>query len=155
MFCVSKDPPAAQLKWKEKLDLKIGLLSDQSANFLKSLGMINEKGGTIRSHFVAVDGKIAGIEYKVKPDQSCPLALETISAIEVRNDSNTSKTLAEKGEKKIAEDEKIGERIEQPEKEAEVVATEPGNNVISSAEAAPEKKAESEGPVETSANDGA
>ena len=76
MLGISKDPPAAQKKWKEKNQLPFPLLSDADAEVQKAWGVWKEKSlygrkfmGTERTTVViGADGKVERIFPKVKVD---------------------------------------------------------------------------------------
>jgi thioredoxin-dependent peroxiredoxin len=71
---ISKDPPEAQKKWKEKLGLPFPLLSDPDARVQQAWGVWKEKNmygkkvmGTERTTVVVgADGKVERIFRKVK-----------------------------------------------------------------------------------------
>jgi peroxiredoxin Q/BCP len=71
---ISKDPPAALKKWKEKLGLPFPLLSDPDAEVQKAWGVWKEKNmygkkvmGTERTTVVVgADGKVERVFPKVK-----------------------------------------------------------------------------------------
>jgi peroxiredoxin Q/BCP len=71
---VSKDPPAALQRWKEKLGLPFPLLSDADAKVQKAWGVWKEKSmygkkvmGTERTTvLVGPDGKVERVFPKVK-----------------------------------------------------------------------------------------
>jgi peroxiredoxin Q/BCP len=73
---ISKDPPAAQRKFKEKYRLPFPLLSDQDLEVQKAWGAWGKKNmygkmveGTIRTTvLVGADGKVEAIFPKVKVD---------------------------------------------------------------------------------------
>ena len=73
---ISKDPPAALKKWKEKLGLPFPLLSDADAEVQKAWGVWKEKNmygkkvmGTERTTVVVgPDGKVEQVFPKVKVD---------------------------------------------------------------------------------------
>ncbi len=74
MLGISKDAPAAQKRWKEKLELPFPLLSDEDAAVQKAWGVWKEKNmygkkvmGTERTTvIVGPDGKVERIFPKVK-----------------------------------------------------------------------------------------
>ena len=76
MVGISKDPPAAQRKWKEKLGLPFPLLSDEDTEVQQAWGVWKEKNmygkkvmGIARTTFIiGPDGKIEHIFEKVKPE---------------------------------------------------------------------------------------
>jgi len=71
---ISKDPPAAQRKFKERYQLPFPLLSDESTEALRAYGAFGEKNmygrkveGTIRTTVVVgPDGKVEQVFPKVK-----------------------------------------------------------------------------------------
>jgi peroxiredoxin Q/BCP len=71
---ISRDPPAALKKWKEKLGLPFPLLSDPDAEVQKAWGVWKEKNmygkkvmGTERTTVVVgADGKVERVFPKVK-----------------------------------------------------------------------------------------
>jgi peroxiredoxin Q/BCP len=71
---ISKDPPAVQKRWKEKLELPFPLLSDADAEVQRAWGVWKEKNmygkqvmGTERTTVViGPDGKVERIFPKVK-----------------------------------------------------------------------------------------
>ena len=73
---ISKDAPAAQKKWKEKLGLPFPLLSDADVEVQKAWGVWKEKNmygkksmGIERTTFIIDErGKIASIFRKVRVD---------------------------------------------------------------------------------------
>jgi peroxiredoxin Q/BCP len=73
---ISKDPPAAQKRWKEKLGLPFPLLSDEDAEVQKAWGVWKEKNmygkkvmGTERTTVViGAGGKVERVFPKVKVD---------------------------------------------------------------------------------------
>jgi thioredoxin-dependent peroxiredoxin len=73
---ISRDPPDAQRKWKEKYELPFPLLSDPDARIHQAWGAWGEKNlygkkveGAIRtSVLVGADGKVEKIFPKVKVD---------------------------------------------------------------------------------------
>ena len=74
MAGVSKDPPAALARWKEKLGLDFPLLSDPDAEVQQAYGVWKEKNmygkkawGTERTTVViGADGKVEKVFPKVK-----------------------------------------------------------------------------------------
>ncbi len=76
MVGISKDPPAALARWKEKLGLPFPLLSDEDVQVQKAWGVWKEKSmygkkvmGTERTTvLVGPDGKVERIFPKVKVD---------------------------------------------------------------------------------------
>jgi peroxiredoxin Q/BCP len=73
---ISKDPPDAQRKFKEKYELPFPLLSDEDAKVQQAWGVWQEKSmygkksmGTVRTTvLVGPDGKVEKIFPKVKVD---------------------------------------------------------------------------------------
>jgi peroxiredoxin Q/BCP len=71
---ISKDPPAAQKRWKEKLGLPFPLLSDEDTEVQQAWGVWKEKNmygkqvmGTERTTVVVgPDGKVVQVLPKVK-----------------------------------------------------------------------------------------
>ncbi len=71
---ISKDPPDAQRKWKEKLGLPVPLLSDPDAEVQRAWGAWGEKNmygkrveGTLRTTVLGgADGKVEKVFSKVK-----------------------------------------------------------------------------------------
>ncbi len=74
MVGISRDPPAAQKKWKEKHDLPFPLLSDADHRVQEAWGVWQEKNmygkkvmGTVRTTvLVGPDGKVERVFPKVK-----------------------------------------------------------------------------------------
>ncbi|CAK9785222.1 thioredoxin-like protein [Cutaneotrichosporon oleaginosum] len=56
VYGLSKDKPAAQLKWKTKKELKYHLLSDPESKLIKRLGAFIAPSNTKRSHFIFEKG---------------------------------------------------------------------------------------------------
>ena len=81
---ISPDKPAKQKKFTDKYDLNFALLSDEDHQVAQAYGAWGKKKnygkeyeGIIRSSFlVDEEGKIAQATYKVKPEDTVPLALE-------------------------------------------------------------------------------
>jgi len=73
---ISRDPPAAQKRWKEKNDLPFPLLSDADTRVQQSYGVWKEKNmygrkvmGTVRTTLlVDPEGKVEKVFSKVKVD---------------------------------------------------------------------------------------
>jgi peroxiredoxin Q/BCP len=73
---ISKDTPAAQLKFKEKYNLPFTLLADADKKVCQAFGVLKEKNmygkkviGIARTTFViGPDGKIVKVFENVKPD---------------------------------------------------------------------------------------
>ena len=84
---ISPDKPGAQKKFDEKFGLEFPLLSDTEHAAAKAYGAWGEKSmygkksmGIIRSSFlIDENGKIMGTWYKVKPEDTVPLAKEALS----------------------------------------------------------------------------
>jgi peroxiredoxin Q/BCP len=83
---ISKDPPAAQKRWKEKLGLPFPLLSDEDAEVQQAWGVWKEKNmygkkvkGTERTTVViGPDGKVERVFPKVKVDGHVASILESL-----------------------------------------------------------------------------
>lgn len=83
---ISKDAPAAQKKWKEKLGLPFPLLSDADVEVQKAWGVWKEKNmygkkvmGTVRTTVVlGPDGKVERIFPKVKVDGHVASVLDSL-----------------------------------------------------------------------------
>ena len=83
---ISKDPPAALRKWKEKLGLPFPLLSDEGAEVQKAWGVWKEKNmygkkvmGTERTTVVVgPDGKVEKVFPKVKVDGHVENVLDSL-----------------------------------------------------------------------------
>ena len=86
MIGISKDPPAAQKRWKEQLGLPFPLLSDPDAEVQKAWGVWKEKSmygkkvmGTERTTvLVGADGKVERIFPKVKVDGHVASVLDSL-----------------------------------------------------------------------------
>ena len=86
MVGISKDAPAAQKKWKEKLGLPFPLLSDPDAEVQKAFGVWKEKNmygkkvmGTERTTVViGPDGKVERVFPKVKVEGHVASVLESL-----------------------------------------------------------------------------
>jgi peroxiredoxin Q/BCP len=86
---ISADPPADQLKWKNKEALTYDLLSDPDHQVLEQLGVWGEKSmygkkymGVVRSHFVIdEDGRFADVQIGVSPTDSVERAVQQIDAM--------------------------------------------------------------------------
>ena len=84
---ISRDPPAAQRKWKEKLGLPFPLLSDEDVEVQKAWGVWKEKSmygkkvmGTERTTVVVgPDGRVEKIFPKVKVDKHADEVLQALS----------------------------------------------------------------------------
>jgi peroxiredoxin Q/BCP len=83
---VSKDTPAAQKKWKEKLGLPFPLLSDADTTVQQAYGVWQEKNmygnkvmGTVRTTVViGPDGKVEKVFPKVKVEGHVAEVLESL-----------------------------------------------------------------------------
>jgi len=83
---ISKDTPAAQKRWKEKLGLPFPLLSDPDAAVQKVWGVWKEKNmygkkvmGTERTTVVVgADGKVEQVFAKVKVDGHVASVLDSL-----------------------------------------------------------------------------
>ena len=81
---ISPDKPGKQKKFDDKHDLDFGLLSDEDHQVARAYGAWGKKKmygkeyeGIIRSSFLIDEaGKITRATYRVKPDDTVPLALE-------------------------------------------------------------------------------
>ena len=81
---ISPDKPAKQRKFADKYDLNFALLSDEDHQVAQAYGAWGKKKnygkeyeGIIRSSFLIDEkGLIAQAKYKVKPEDTVPLALE-------------------------------------------------------------------------------
>lgn len=86
MLGISKDAPAAQKKWKEKLGLPFPLLSDADTAVQQAWGVWKEKNmygkkvmGTERTTVViGPDGKVEQVFPKVKVDGHVASVLESL-----------------------------------------------------------------------------
>lgn len=84
---ISPDEPNKQQKFDEKYSLGFRLLSDADHKAAKAYGVWGEKSmygkkymGIIRSSFlIDEDGKLIGVWYKVKPEDTISKALETLN----------------------------------------------------------------------------
>ena len=83
---ISPDLPEKQLRFAQKYDLKIPLLSDPERKTVRAYGAWGTKNmygkqveGMFRSAFL-LDGKgrVIGAWYKIKPDATVPKALEIL-----------------------------------------------------------------------------
>lgn len=85
---VSPDKPQTQKKFAQKYGLGFPLLSDPEHTAARAYGAWGEKilygkktEGIIRSAFlINEEGKIVGAWYKVKPEDTVPLALKALAA---------------------------------------------------------------------------
>jgi thioredoxin-dependent peroxiredoxin len=83
---ISRDPPAAQRRWKEKLGLPFPLLSDEDAEIQKAYGVWKEKNmygkkvmGTERTTVVVgPDGKVEQVFPKVKVEGHVAAVLDAL-----------------------------------------------------------------------------
>ena len=86
MLGISKDPPAALKRWKEKLGLPFPLLSDEDVEVQKAWGVWKEKSmygkkvmGTERTTvLVGPDGKVERIFPKVKVEGHVAAVLQAV-----------------------------------------------------------------------------
>ena len=86
MVGISKDPPAAQKKWKEQHDLPFPLLSDADHRVQEAWGVWQEKNmygkkvmGTVRTTvLVGPDGKVERVFPKVKVEGHVAGVLEVL-----------------------------------------------------------------------------
>ena len=86
MLGISKDPPAALKRWKEKLGLPFPLLSDEDVEVQKAWGVWKEKSmygkkvmGTERTTvLVGPDGKVEKIFPKVKVEGHVASVLDSL-----------------------------------------------------------------------------
>ncbi len=86
MVGISKDPPSALARWKEKLGLPFPLLSDEDVEVQKAWGVWKEKSmygkkvmGTERTTvLVAPDGKVEKVFPKVKVEGHVASVLESL-----------------------------------------------------------------------------
>jgi peroxiredoxin Q/BCP len=83
---ISKDPPATQRRWKEKLGLPFPLLSDEDTSVQQAWGVWKEKSlygkksmGTERTTVVVgPDGKVERVFPKVKVQGHVASVLESL-----------------------------------------------------------------------------
>lgn len=86
MVGISRDAPAAQKKWKQKLGLPFPLLSDEDAEVHEAFGVWKEKNmygkkvmGTERTTvLIGPDGKVEKVFPKVKVDGHVASVLESL-----------------------------------------------------------------------------
>lgn len=86
---ISPDLPDRQMKFDLKYKLGFPLLSDTDSKVARAYGVWGEKSmygkkyeGIIRSSFLIDEkGKILGAWYKVKPDDTVPLAVAALKAV--------------------------------------------------------------------------
>ncbi len=86
MVGISKDPPATQLRWKEKLGLPFPLLSDEDTSVQQAWGVWKEKSlygktsmGTERTTVVVgPEGKVERVFPKVKVQGHVASVLESL-----------------------------------------------------------------------------
>lgn len=84
---ISPDPPDKQMKFDQKHKLGFPLISDPDNKVAKAYGAWGKKSmygkkfeGIIRSAFLIDEkAKVLQAWYKVKPDDTVPLALESLS----------------------------------------------------------------------------
>jgi peroxiredoxin Q/BCP len=84
---ISPDEPAKQRKFIEKNELNFQLLCDTEHKIAEAFGVWGEKSmygkkyfGIIRSSFLIDEkGKLIGVWYKVKPNDTVPKALEVLN----------------------------------------------------------------------------
>jgi peroxiredoxin Q/BCP len=83
---ISPDSAASHVGFKTKYDLPFRLLADEEHKVAELYGVWGEKSnygkkyfGVIRSHFVIdEEGRIVDVQYKVSPEDSVSLALQTL-----------------------------------------------------------------------------
>ncbi|KZT35032.1 AhpC-TSA-domain-containing protein [Sistotremastrum suecicum HHB10207 ss-3] len=81
VYCLSADPPSAQLKWQTKKHLPYPLISDKKRVLITALGA-GKNGKTARSHFIfEKGGKLIEKKQPVKPAESPVLALAFIKGL--------------------------------------------------------------------------
>ncbi|BEJ10685.1 hypothetical protein CspHIS471_0101070 [Cutaneotrichosporon sp. HIS471] len=82
VYGLSKDKPAAQLKWKTKKEFKYHLLSDPESKLIKRLGAFVLPNNTKRSHFIFEkgSGKLIDIALGVKAADDPKNALKFIES---------------------------------------------------------------------------
>lgn len=78
---LSADNAAAQTKFKEKQNLPYDLLCDPSKKLITLLGCKKTPSGTIRSHFIFVDGVLKVKKVKISPEASFKGALEQVTEL--------------------------------------------------------------------------
>ncbi len=86
MVGISKDPPSALKRWKEKLGLPFPLLSDEDAAVQKAFGVWKEKNmygkkvmGTERTTvLIGPDGKVERVFPKVKVEGHVASVLDSL-----------------------------------------------------------------------------
>lgn len=78
---LSADNAAAQSKFKEKQNLPYDLLCDPGKKLITLLGCKKSPSGTIRSHFIFVDGILKVKKVKVSPEASFKGALEQVNEL--------------------------------------------------------------------------
>ncbi len=85
---ISRDTPKAQAKWKAKYELPYTLLADTEAEVCNLFGVLKEKNmygkkvkGIERSTFlIAMDGTLAQVWEKVKPEGHAEAVLAAVKA---------------------------------------------------------------------------
>jgi peroxiredoxin Q/BCP len=82
VYGLSKDKPAAQLKWKTKKEFKYHLLSDPESKLIKRLGAFIAPNNTKRSHFIFEkgSGKLIDIALGVKAAEDPKNALKFLQS---------------------------------------------------------------------------
>lgn len=83
---ISPDTPTTQKKFDDKNKLGFALLSDPDHAVAEKYGVWGEKtmygkkvkGITRSSFLIDEDGKMLGVWYKIKPDETVPKALEVL-----------------------------------------------------------------------------
>lgn len=78
---LSADSPKAQQKFIERQSLQYDLLCDPGRSLIAALGCKKHPKGTIRSHFIFVDGILRVKKVKVSPEVSYKGALEQVKEI--------------------------------------------------------------------------
>ena len=79
IYGISKDSPAANKKFKEKLGLQYHLLSDTKSELLSALGAQKEGGGTLRSSWViGKGGVIEDVQLGTSPSDSVSKAMKKL-----------------------------------------------------------------------------
>lgn len=78
---LSADSPKAQQKFIERQSLQYDLLCDPGRSLIATLGCKKHPKGTIRSHFIFVDGVLQVKKVKVSPEVSYKGALEQVKEI--------------------------------------------------------------------------
>lgn len=75
---LSADSPKAQTRFKERQGLQYDLLCDPDRKLISALGCKKNPKGTIRSHYIFVDGVLKIRHIKISPEQSFTKALEEV-----------------------------------------------------------------------------